>query len=981
MTVELKVARDLAHRLWGIDGEITSLPGERDLNFKISGERASVLKVYGDAPDNRALLALQDRALLALSGKIPGIAPTPTPSSTGGTLVESDGRLLRVLSWIEGAMWAEVDHVDRELIEKLGKTIARVDSVLATVELTDEEKTILNRPFIWNMLQVKSIATWATKIPDSDLRTLVLDLVEEGSRVSREKLDSLPRQLIHNDGNDWNIVVADKYLGLIDFGDIILAPKVVGLAVAGAYIAMKSSDPSKDIAHLVRGYHSISVLTPLEVEILYDLVKLRVASSIANAALQLSNNPDNEYLAISQGDAPRTLKLLCESDSRLALFRFRNAIGLDANPDSKAIRQYLLTQARCESVVSPDIKSAPKVWIDWSVDAGQIPRTSAEIARVMRENGAALGIGRYCENRAVYASDAFDASAANARTFHLGVDLWQEVGSPVFAPLDGEIELFNDNATYLDYGPVVIMRHVTDSGIKFWTLYGHLSKKSLAEWSVGKKVKAGEIIGWMGDESENVGWPPHVHFQLLTDLCGMGIDVYGVAPRDEVSLWRSISPNPNLILGIAEGTDAHSRLTRDVVAAERSAVISRNLSLNFKKPLHIVRGSGAYLYDEEDRPYLDLVNNVAHVGHCHPRVVAAGERQMRTLNTNTRYLHQGITEYARSIISTLPQPLSVMFFVNSGSEANDLAIRLARAYTGRTGAIALRHGYHGHTASVVEISPYKFLGKGGLGVPANTRVAELPDIYRGVFRGKDAVHSYLRQLENVIEELGANVGAFFAESIVSTAGQIVLPDGYLPHAYEAIRKAGGVCVSDEVQIGLGRVGETFWGFELHGVIPDIVTMGKPLGNGHPLAAVATTPEIASAFNNGMEYFNTFGGNPVSAAIGQAVFDVVEDEGLQRNATVVGNYLQDSVRALGRDYSIIGDVRGSGLFIGVEMMRDENTPATEEVSELMEYALTRGVMLSCDGPDNNVLKIKPPLIITKNDVDLFLNVLSEWLVKR
>ena len=477
---------------------------------------------------------------------------------------------------------------------------------------------------------------------------------------------------------------------------------------------------------------------------------------------------------------------------------------------------------------------------------------------------------------------------------------------------------------------------------------------------------------------ENVGWPPHTHFQLLTDLCGMGIDIYGVAPRDEVSLWRGISLNPNLILGIETGTDAHAKISKSEIRQKRKVTLSNNLSLNFKSPLHIVRGEGAYLYDESGRPYLDLVNNVAHVGHAHPRVVEAAQRQMSTLNTNTRFLHQTIIEYGKALTSSLPDPLSVIFFVNSGSEANDLAIRLARAHTKARGVISLRHGYHGHTQSVIEISPYKFLGKGGLGKPDHVGVAELPDPFRGVFRGKDSAPKYLSNLDEVISGLSEPLSAFFAESIVSTAGQITLPAGYLQAAYQRIRKAGGLCVSDEVQIGLGRVGEKFWGFELHGVVPDIVTMGKPLGNGHPLAAVATTAEIARSFHNGMEYFNTFGGNPVSATIGQTVLEIVYDQRLQSNAEVMGRYLQDGVRTLQSSHSIIADVRGHGLFIGVEFMRDANTPATREVAELMEFALTRGVMLSCDGPDNNVLKIKPPMIITREDVDLFLATLKDWL---
>ena len=259
-------------------------------------------------------------------------------------------------------------------------------------------------------------------------------------------------------------------------------------------------------------------------------------------------------------------------------------------------------------------------------------------------------------------------------------------------------------------------------------------------------------------------------------------------------------------------------------------------------------------------------------------------------------------------------------------------------------------------------------------------VAELPDLFRGKFTGKNATEKYLSNLKKSINSLKQPLSAFFSEAIVSTAGQIVLPQGYLAQAFEIVRANGGVCVSDEVQIGLGRVGDKFWGFELHDVVPDIVTMGKPLGNGHPLAAVVTTPQIANAFNNGMEYFNTFGGNPVSAVIGQAVLEVVYDERLQQNAKNMGAYLRQGVAALAKSHPIIADIRGSGLFIGVEMMIDEKVPATKEVANLMEFALSKGVLLSCDGPDNNVLKIKPPLIITKSDVDHLLNVFSDWLDK-
>jgi 4-aminobutyrate aminotransferase-like enzyme len=350
---------------------------------------------------------------------------------------------------------------------------------------------------------------------------------------------------------------------------------------------------------------------------------------------------------------------------------------------------------------------------------------------------------------------------------------------------------------------------------------------------------------------------------------------------------------------------------------------------------------------------------------------------MATLNTNTRFLHDAVVEYARSLVATLPEPLSVAFFVNSGSEANDLAIRLARAHTGARGWMTLRDAYHGHTAGVVDISPYKFLGRGGEGMPAHVRVAELPDAFRGRHTGPDAGTAYAADFAGVLASLDEPLAAFISESIVSTAGQVTLADGFLPEAYRMTREAGGVCIADEVQIGLGRVGEEFWGFQINGVVPDIVTMGKPLGNGHPLAAVVTTPEIAESFHNGMEYFNTFGGNPVSATIGQAVLDYVLDMRLQSHAAELGAYVQEQARAMKSRHSLVGDVRGHGLFLGIELMRD-GEPATQEMSEIMEFALRRGVMLSCDGPANNVFKIKPPMVVQREDMDLFLQVLDEAL---
>lgn len=394
---------------------------------------------------------------------------------------------------------------------------------------------------------------------------------------------------------------------------------------------------------------------------------------------------------------------------------------------------------------------------------------------------------------------------------------------------------------------------------------------------------------------------------------------------------------------------------------------------------------GQFLYDAAGRKYLDCVNNPAHVGHCHPRVVEAASRQLAELNTNTRYLHANVVEYARRLAATLPDPLEVCFFVNSGSEANDLAVRLARAATGgRRHLVCVDSAYHGNLTSLVDISPYKYDGPGGEGRRPHVHCARTPDAYRGPHRdpataGELYARDVLRCLDDA-RDAGGAVAAFFSEAILGCAGQVPVPPGYLRHAYAHVRARGGLCVADEVQTGFGRCGDAFWAFELGGVVPDIVTMGKPIGNGFPLGAVVTTRAVARAFANGMEYFSTTGGNPVSAAVGLAVLDVIRDERLQEHARRVGAHLRARFEALRDAYPLVGDVRGAGLFLGLELVRDRRTlePAAREASWLASQMRERGVLISTDGPLHNCLKIKPPLAFSVADADRLADGLAELL---
>ena len=435
----------------------------------------------------------------------------------------------------------------------------------------------------------------------------------------------------------------------------------------------------------------------------------------------------------------------------------------------------------------------------------------------------------------------------------------------------------------------------------------------------------------------------------------------------------------NLELGLASGTEV---LGRKQILQARGEHLGPSLSLSYKDSIEIVRGRGAWLFDAGGRAYLDGVNNVCHVGHCHPHVVAAGQQQMGMLNTNTRYLHQNIARYAKRLTGLFPEHLSVCFFVNSGSEANELAIRMARNFTGRRNILSLDGGYHGNTSTMVDISPYKHDGPGGAGAPDWLTTVACPDTYRGKYRANDpeAAVKYAQEIADACEraaERNSGYAALIAEPLIGCGGQIVPPHGYLRHAFEHAREAGALCIADEVQIGFGRVGESWWGFQLDDARPDIVTLGKPIGNGHPMAAVITTPEIAASFANGMEYFNTFGGNPVSCAIGMAVLDVIESEGLLQRACELGQRFRDGFRRLAEHHECIGDVRGVGLFLGVEIVKDRQSrePDAQRLAQAIERARQAGILFSSDGPHHNVLKIKPPMCWTQTEVDLALAVMD------
>jgi 4-aminobutyrate aminotransferase-like enzyme len=690
------------------------------------------------------------------------------------------------------------------------------------------------------------------------------------------------------------------------------------------------------------------------------------------------------------------LERLLDVHPHVARAIFRASTGFEPCPNAPAVQSWLQEH---RPVVGPIVHPAPRttgtVTLDLSVGSTLLADPVAlagteELTRIvfgaMDDVRAAIGIGRYDEPRLWYAGYAYADVGGERRTVHLGVDLFLPAGTPVLAPLDAVVESVQNNEGFLDYGPTVVLRHEPDDGPTFYTLYGHLSHRVLDTLTPGQSVQTGDRFAELGEFSENGNWPPHLHFQIITDLLGMSGDYPGVAPASERNVWTSFSPDPNLILCLETSVRYDRNLADRSLRDRRHTLLGRSLSLAYDEPLHIVRGRGVLLYDADGREYLDCVNNVCHVGHSHPRVVSAAHEQMSVLNTNTRYLHENILTYAARLTALLPDPLSVCFFVNSGSEANDLALRIARTVTGRDHIIVIEGAYHGTTQALIDASPYKHDGPGGTGPAAWIHSIPMPDPYRGLYRDEDAsAERYAAHVQMVAQTMAAaghSPAAFIAESFLGCGGQIEPPPTFLQRAFRHAREAGALCIADEVQVGFGRLGTHFWGFETQGAIPDIVTMGKPMGNGHPLGAVVTTRQIADAFANGMEYFNTFGGNPVSCAVGLAVLDTVRDDSLQLHADRMGHAVKDALRRLADIHPIIGEVRGRGLFLGIELVldRDRRTPAPAQAHYVVERLRHRGVLLSTDGPDDNVLKFKPPLVFDRPEMERLVTALDRTLAE-
>ncbi|MEY1557568.1 aminotransferase class III-fold pyridoxal phosphate-dependent enzyme [Yoonia sp. R2331] len=983
---------------WHIHTTLTQLDGEYDLNFLARDDAGNgfILKVM--RPDcEEWLVDLQVRAFEHLAKREPDLpCPKVIPAANGeayATINDAAGRprLVWLLSELSGRCYAEMKPKSPALAHEIGQILGTCAKALS-----DFAHDKLARDFKWNLMQAGWIRDQLSCLTDPT-RKAMIDTICDGFDAVLPTLTALPQQAIHNDANDYNILVAGqlneprRVSGLIDLGDMCKAPRICDLAIAAAYLVLDVDHPEAMLAALVAGFHSTAPLTAAEVDLIWPLVRMRLAVSVVNSTLMAKDNPNDPYVTISQAPAWRFLEGN-DLDPKLLNVRLRAACGLPVVEGADRVLKWISTErGHFAHVMGQDISDAPMGSL--SVENASTPlnpfhlpqEEAALIGQEFNDKGR-VWLGYYNEPRLIYADPAFRNGpwkASDRRTVHLAVDAFAPAGTPIFAPLDGTVYLATYREGHLDYGGLIILRHETPAGDAFYTLYGHLDPEFQDRLSAGDMVSKGQAFCQLGDPTMNGGWAPHLHFQMALTIDGMGLDWPGVADPDDLYLWNAICPNPAALLNVPDGNVLYQPTDKARIAAERRAHFGGNLSLTYNDPIMLVRGWKHHMFDEWGRPYLDAYNNVPHVGHAHPRIQAVAADQLKRMNSNTRYLHPAQTAFAEKVLSKLPDTFETCFFVNSGSEANELALRLARAQTNARGIVTPDHGYHGNTNEAVAISAYKFNKPGGVGQAGWVELVEVADDYRGSFRRGDPERAQkyadlVRPAIAALQAKGHGVAGFIAETFPSVGGQIIPPIGYLAAVYEKIRAAGGVCIADEVQTGLGRLGDYYFGFEQQGVVPDIVVLGKPIGNGHPIGVVVTTKEIAARFDNGIEFFSTFGGSTLSCRIGKEVLDIVDDEDLQGNAQRMGARLMNGLKTLEAQFACVGDVRGMGLFLGVELINPDGSEATEICAYIKNRMRDHRILIGSEGPKDNILKIRPPMTIEADDVDMIVTVLDSVL---
>jgi 4-aminobutyrate aminotransferase-like enzyme/Ser/Thr protein kinase RdoA (MazF antagonist) len=950
-------ASDILLSRYGLSGTISELGSQQDRNYCVdTGERRYVLKIC-DVDYQTLELEAQNAAIRHLSAKVDAPrVPTVVASTDGQDIVAVTVRdrvfQIRLLEYLEGEGLTQRKYLSKESVAALGALCARLAQSLA-----DFDHPGLDRNLQWDLRRAGPVAVQLlSAITDSAARDRIAKTMVAAVRRIQPFAPALRLQAVHHDVTGDNVVsrrdVHGRLIpdGVIDFGDIIRGWLVGDLAVTCASLLHQADGDPFYILPAVKAYHDVYPLKDEELKALWPLVVARAVILVASSEQQISIDPDNDYVRRNLELERRIFDAAMSVPFELMEVAILKTAGIEVPVIATGDWLPLLPDLDMErlSYVDLGVQSPHFAAGNWS----QGDMDWRLLARAAAENGAAAT--RHGEYRL---SRAGLRNVKPPATYALHADICLAAGSAVAAPFGGTI-------SWQDHHLVL-----AGEGISL-----HLDGLDLAAHS-GAEVEPGQAIGTVSGEPSSLGG---LRVQLST-LRGVEPPLF-CAPS-EVFAWAALCPSPVALLGPGVEAPAPSSATH---FARRKAHFASPQKNYYKAPPQIERGWQEHMFDVEARAYLDMVNNVAIVGHGHPRLADAVSEQWLRLNTNSRFHFAAIAEFSERLASLAPEGLDTVFLVNSGSEANDLALRLAWAHTGARNMLCLLEAYHGWSAASDAVSTSIADNPQALTTrPEWVHPVISPNTYRGQFRGPDSTGDYLQGVLAALESIdqkGERLAGFIAEPVYGNAGGIALPNGYLAAVYAQIRARGGLCIADEVQVGYGRLGHRFWGFEQQGVVPDIITIAKGMGNGHPLGAVITTRAIALSLENEGYFFSSTGGSPVSCVVGMTVLDILADERLQENAREVGDHLKSRLGALMERHPLVGAVHGAGLYLGLELVRDRTTlePATQETAAICDRLLDLGIIMQPTGDHLNVLKIKPPLCLSVESADFFADTLEMLL---
>ena len=950
-------AADLFAKHYSLSGSIIELGSQQDRNYRIdTGNGRFVLKIcladYETVELDAQNAAMRHIAAKSHSPEVPHVVTSTDGLDIVPVTFKGQNLQLRLLSYLEGKPLTRQKKLSSETIAGLGRTAGLISKALK-----DFDHPGLVRDLQWDARRGESVLGYLLKsIPNDDVKTCLFDAMNRAQAIIKPLVPQFQIQAIHHDVTDDNVVArADDYghwmpEGVIDFGDVMQGWLVGDLAVTCSSLLHHGDGDPFDMLPAIVAYQAVSPLNLAELTALWPLILSRATVLVASGEQQLAIDPDNDYVIGNIGHE----RLIFERANSVPIAVMQTAILQAVNMlEAKPVPQLssaMLPSLDPSKVIFADLTTENGDWFDGDfLEEGIAEDDLKSIAGFGTIAGTRYGEFRLSETKV--------RSPEAPATYALFVDLAFAGETPVHAPCDGIVTVLenrlclvsNDLALHL-----IGLRHDLKSG---------------------DKATAGAMLGAVVGQRDA---PAILRVQLCRDA---QILPPAFSTPGHSSAWAYLCPSPSALLGL--DCDAQTPESEQILA-RRAAHFAKPQKNYYAHPPQIERGYQEHMFDVTGRSFLDMVNNVSIVGHGHPRLADAVERQWSKLNTNSRFHYKAVAEFSERLAGLAPEGLDTVFMVNSGSEAVDLGLRLAWAASGARNILSLLEAYHGWTVASDAVSTSIADNPQALTTrPSWVHPVVSPNTYRGLFRGENTTADYVQTVTEVLEKLdvkGEKLGGFICESVYGNAGGIPLPKGYLKQVYREVRARGGICIADEVQVGYGRLGHHFWGFETQEVVPDIITVAKGMGNGHPLGAVITTRAIADSLEKEGYFFSSSGGSPVSSVVGMTVLDIMQDEKLQENARYVGDHLKARLQALDQRFPIVGAVHGMGLYLGLEFIRNRETlePATQETEAVCNRLLDFGVIMQPTGDYLNVLKIKPPMCLSKESADFFVDMLAKVL---